>query len=231
MKRVKMFCLPYAGGSAIYYSRWSEYFPKAIEVIPVELAGRGRRLDHPFYQDLSAALEDVYGFIKDSIVDNDPYILFGHSMGAILSYELCKQIKALNVHKPLHLFVSGLEAPKAILNEKIYHNMSDEQLKKEMIDMGGTPPEFFDYKELEQIFLEILRNDFRIVETYKCQCDIKIDTDITVFYGSDEMDREDVIGWMNHTEKKCNIYEFKGRHFFINNYLKQIIEIICDAIK
>ena len=153
-------------------------------------------------------------------------------MGALIAYELCKKIKAMKEQMPLHLFISGCDDPDVESNDPIYHNMPYEQLKSEIINMGGTPPELFEYRELEEIFLTILRNDFRIVETYKnFDHDIKIDTDITVFYGNEDMKADEVIGWRKQTEKNCFIYEFCGDHFFINNHLKQIINIICNTLE
>jgi surfactin synthase thioesterase subunit len=231
MKKLKLFCLPYAGGSAVFYSKWNYLFPDHIEINAVELAGRGRRCEVPLYSNLTDAVDDVYNFLKSSILNNEPYALFGHSMGALISYELSRKIKARNELLPLHLFISGREAPD-IVEEKMYHNMSYEQFKKEVMNLGGTPPEFFEYEELADVFLTVLRNDFRIAETHKhIDRDIKIDTDITVFYGNEDIEMYDVIGWRNHTQKKCKIYEFNGDHFFINDNLKQITNIICKTLE
>ena len=107
-----------------------------------------------------------------------------------------------------------------------------EQLKKEIINLGGTSPEFFEQKDVEEVFLPILRNDFRIFETHRHLDNVaKIDTGITVFYGKEDIEENEVIGWKKRTEKECNIYDFPGGHFFIKDNLKQIIGIICNTLK
>ena len=91
MKKIKLFCFPYAGGSAAAYNKWRQYLDKHIELRPVELAGRGRRIYDPLYQSIEEAVDDVYQLISPELAKG-PYAFFGHSMGGIIAYELAYKI-------------------------------------------------------------------------------------------------------------------------------------------
>ena len=82
-----LFCLPYAGGSEVAYYKWKKYLHPSIELIPIELKGRGKRFNEIFYESLEEAVDDIFENIKDKIINND-YAIYGHSMGSLLSYEL-----------------------------------------------------------------------------------------------------------------------------------------------
>lgn len=92
MTKIKLFCLPYAGGSSVIFNSWKQYIDPSIELVPIELAGRGKRINEPLYNGVNDAVEDVFGLIKNKITDT-PYALFGHSMGGMISYELAQKIK------------------------------------------------------------------------------------------------------------------------------------------
>ena len=147
-RKIKLFCIPYAGGSAVLYSKWKNHLPESIELRPIELAGRGSRIQEPFYLNVREAVDDIYSMIYEEI-QSSQYILFGHSMGAMLSYELAQKIKNEGANQPLHLFFSGKTVPHLpVSEEKKYHLLSEEDFKDKIINLGGTPPDFFDHPEL-----------------------------------------------------------------------------------
>lgn len=80
---MKLFCIPYAGSSASIYSQWSSELGGIAEIIPVELAGRGRRIYDPLYRSFEEAVEDVTSIIVQQLNEN-PYAIFGHSLGQFL---------------------------------------------------------------------------------------------------------------------------------------------------
>lgn len=81
MKQIKLFTIPYAGGSSVVFQEWKKYFDNEIELIPIELAGRGKRFNNPLYNTLEEAVDDVLKQIQSCLVPGDDYALFGHSMG------------------------------------------------------------------------------------------------------------------------------------------------------
>lgn len=118
MHKITLFCFPYAGGSAVAYNKWKKYNNTNIEIIPIELAGRGKRFGEELYDKIEDAVDDVYEIVKSNI--NGPYGLFGHSMGSIIAYELARKINNSNLPNPEYIFVSGRKPPHIEENEKKY---------------------------------------------------------------------------------------------------------------
>lgn len=228
MQRIKLFCFPYAGGSSIIFHKWKAYLDTHVELIPVELAGRGRRLSEPLYNDVSEAVDDVLKLIKDKI-DDAPYFLFGHSLGARISYEVAQRISVSNLSPPKHIFFSGRGAPHVKReDDKQYHLMDAAEFKKEVLELGGTPPEFFEHPELMELFLPMLKNDFKMAETGIVHEVIRpLQNDITVFLGKDDdLTAAQCDGWKNHTSGVCNIHHFEGGHFFLHQETSALVNII-----
>lgn len=228
---MKLFCLPYAGGSSVIYTTWKNYVDSSIELCPIELAGRGKRFQEPLYNTIKEMVEDVYEQIKDDI-EKDSYAIFGHSMGSIIAYELCHKLEEKNTRKPVHVFFSGHKAPSIIKDDEIIHDLPDEEFKNKLIELGGTPKEFFESKELCDMFIPIIRADFKAVEnyTYNSSND-KLNINISVLYGKkEEMTMNEILQWRNHTNGETKIYPFEGDHFFINDNSQNIVNIINHTL-
>ncbi|MEL6866246.1 MAG: thioesterase domain-containing protein [Bacteroidota bacterium] len=233
MKKVKLFCFPFAGGSARYYKDWQRLLSDSIVLRPVELAGRGQRIGEALYSDMQEMIDDLYAIIEPELHDL-PYALFGHSMGGVIAFELMLRIQQENKPMPRHFFASGRNAPHLKKERKHYHSLSEEAFKTEILKLGGAPVELFEEPELADLFLPMLRNDFRLAETYAfLQKEIQpFDFGITVFVGKEEdYSAQEIAEWHRHTNKMCAIYYFPGGHFFINSFGKEITGLINRTMK
>lgn len=229
MKKIKLFCIPYAGGSSAIYYKWKKHLHERIELFPVELAGRGKRFNEPYYQNMDEAVEDIYCSIKH-ILDDSQYAIFGYSMGSWIAFELYHKIKNTGHKEPIHIFFSARKAPH-MKSEKILHNMDDDEFAKEIVKMGGTTDEIFVKKELFDLFVPILRADFKIIEKYDYIEKSKIECNITVLYGEqDTISTYEISEWRYHTNADFNIYGLDGSHFFINSNMKTVIDIINHTL-
>jgi medium-chain acyl-[acyl-carrier-protein] hydrolase len=229
---IKLFCLPYAGGSAAVFSRWKGSLNGMIQLQPIELAGRGKRFSDANYDSLLEAVDDIYGLIKPEL-DRALYAFWGHSMGSLLIYELVRKIETLPHPKPIHLFLSGSNPPHIKKDGKIFHTMPEDRFKEEIFKMGGTPREVFEHRELLKIFLPLLRADYKILETYEHKSDHPVfDCAITLFNGKadEEVTGAEILKWQQYTKQPCRLYEYEGGHFFINDYMEDIIQIINDTL-
>lgn len=228
--KAKLFCLPYAGGAAIIYNSWKQFLDSEIALKPVELAGRGRRINESFYKNRSEAVEDVFKLIKNDISEA-PYLLFGHSMGTLITYELVQKIREHQLPGPLHVFFSGSSAPHLKDDNKKYHLMSEADFKEEVLQLGGTPREFFENPELLDVFLPVLKNDFRLSETDLHTGEINpLDESITVFLGrEDELTQQQCEEWRRHTKERCALHYFDGGHFFLHEETEKIVKIINET--
>ncbi|MGF9821636.1 thioesterase II family protein [Brevibacillus agri] len=232
MEKLNLFCLPYAGAASSIYLKWIKYLNPSINLIPIELAGRGKRLNEPFYTSVEHAVEDIYQRIE-SHIDETPFALFGHSMGSLLAYECSHKIFSCKKKLPKVLFLSGKNPPnKATINKtttKMIHNLSDKEFVNALISFGGTPNEVTQNEDLLNILLPILRADFKIIETYKHKekKDI-LECDFVVLNGKQDnlTTIEEMKKWSKYTKRRCEIYNFDGGHFFIVDEVKAVLDLI-----
>ena len=231
MKKVKLFCIPYAGGSASIYLRWKKYFKEQVEIYPIELAGRGKRFDERPYTNVEEILNDIYASIKDKINDGQ-YMIFGHSMGAILAYELIHLINSKGDRKPQHVFFSGKGAPHIQAFKESIYTLPDDEFMKKIYSLGGTSKKLLEEKELFKIFITILKADYEAIEKYEYRDrSYKFEFPISILNGiEDKLTKGCIYQWRIHTEKECDVYDFPGGHFFVNDNIKEISEIIQSKI-
>lgn len=233
MNKIKLFCFPFAGGSAAVFNRWRTLLDKSVEFIPVELAGRGRRIREPMYNSIEEAVDDVFKIISPQI-ENTPFSFYGHSMGSVIAFELSYRLRENNLSEPVHLFFSGRGAPHMPDDhKKKYHLMAEDEFKEEMIKLGGTAKEFFEHPELLEVFLPLLRNDLKVNESYVYrEKPGKLPCSITILNGEKDEDvtMDEVNEWKIHTGHTCTIHNFPGDHFFINEEPDKIVDIINNTL-
>ena len=232
MTKFKLFCFPYAGGSAVIYNKWRPYLRADIELIGVELAGRGRRIADPLYGAVPEMIDDVFRLVTARL-DGTPYALFGHSMGGMISYRLAQKLSMHRLPAPMHLFFSGRGAPNSVRADKeLYHLLDDGRFREKVMDLGGTPPEFFEYPELVDLFLPLLRNDFRMAETdVRGERAVPLQNDISVFMGKDDdLSAEECDSWKHCAAGRCTIYYFNKGHFFLHDETEEIVSIINNIL-
>lgn len=228
MKSIKLFCIPHAGGSATNYIKWNRYFDDTIKLCPIEIAGRGRRFDETLISEMDLMVNDIYNTIKKEI-NSSEYAIFGHSMGSIIAFELYHKIKEQGMKEPVHIFFSARTSPDICKDKDIMHKLPYERFIKEIYKIGGTSVDIFENKELCNIFVPILRSDYKLIETYKyTEKNVLIDCDITILYGEQDqsIELEYLNEWQKHTRQKCIIKGFPGGHFFINEKIEEVINLI-----
>lgn len=228
MIRTKLFAFPYAGGSSLHYFKWKNLLNDYIELVPVELAGRGTRPKAPLCNTFSAAVEDLYKQIEH-IIDESPYAFFGHSMGSLLAYELAHTLRDRGKKEPNVMFMSGRWAPHIERTELVDLMSSDECLKERLLELGGASPDLFENKHLSDLFIPILRADFCLMESYEYKNNRQpLSAAMSVMTGMKDVDvnKHDLIEWGNHTNGRLSIHKFRGGHFFINDSFDAVIQHI-----
>lgn len=212
---LRLFCFPYAGGAAAIYQRWADNMLKTIEVCPVELPGRGRRFHEPFYTRITSLATDLIEGLLPYF--DKPFAFFGHSMGALLSFEVARQLRRRSLAGPKHLFVSGRGTPQIPEKEPPKHNLPDAEFIDELRRLNGTPKEILEHDELMQYMTPLIRADFALCETYEFTTEPPFDFPITAFGGlrDVEVTRERLEGWSAQTTGKFRLRMFPGDHFFI----------------
>lgn len=234
MKTVDLYCIPYAGGSAEYtYTRLKTILPQNIELKPLELAGRGRRMSEKFYISIKEATNDLMGIFRNRDKEK-PYVIYAHSMGTVIAYELVKAIKQEGLLEPIYLFLSGRQPPHYIYNRKYIHDLPDDEFIEDIEELGGDVKKIFDDEEMKRVFLPILRNDYKIIEEYRFNGEYeKIKGDIVIFYSDNDLlvnDMNSLQEWSRYTDGNLESHEFEGGHFFIMDNWNKICDVINNKI-
>jgi len=237
MKPIKLFSIPYSGGTAEVYWKWRKFLSNHIELCPVEIAGRGKRICEPLPDRFEDVVEDLASSILEQLKPNDTYAIYGHSMGSLLAFETYYKLMEKGCHAPMHMFFSGRKAPQSTHeSEKIFcHDLPDEHFLHVVMGYGGNTKEIIQNEELLQIFLPILRADFKITELYEHQeKNEKIACDITVINGTNDRSimNFDMNDWKFYAGKQCNIKKVMGGHFFITeDSMQYVVDIINLALQ
>lgn len=230
MDRIKLFCFPHLGGSAAIYYQWRSLFPTSIEICPVELAGRGERNEEPFYQNFQELVSDVSEQIIHT--SSEAYALFGHSMGTLIAYETTYYLMNRGIDPPIHIFFSGRNTPD-IKNDMFINCMNDETFIEKLNQLGGIPSAIFDYPELVDMVLPVLKADYRVMNTYGFTLQKqKIKSNITVVAGDNDLSitYEDMRKWRLITEGDCSMHFIPGGHFYMENNLNALVGLIKTTL-
>ena len=233
MNKIKLFCFPYGGGSSATYYDWKNIVGSYIELLPIELAGRGKRIAERNYNSIDDAVEDVFNIVRSDLT-NGAYALFGHSLGSMVAFELAYKIMQEKLPLPAHIFFSGRGAPDAAWHEnEKFHLLPEKEFRSEIIKLGGIPREVFQEEELLDLVFSLLREDYKIAESYKYNSkEILLPCDITILASlDDEAIPEEIEAWKDHTSRKCDIVYFDGGHFFIKESKDQLIKIVNEKLR
>lgn len=227
----RLFCFPYAGGSSFIYNSWSKTIADNIEIIAIQLPGRANRMTEKPFTNVDPLIEILTEKILP--LTSMPFAFFGHSMGAIISYELAVSLmKEANI-EPVQLFVSGRSAPHLAAREKITYNLPDAEFVKEIAKLNGTPKEILQNAELLELLFPLLRADFELVETYKFRNHAPLKCPISAFGGSDdeEVSIDDLKAWRRQTVSDFKLNILEGDHFFINHFGNFFTKTISSELR
>ena len=227
---LRLFCFPYAGGSALVFNKWRDSLPPFVEVCPVQLPGRGNRLDATPFTDMDPLVEAA----GDALLPyfDMPFAFFGHSMGASISFELARLLRREGRRLPLHLYISGRRAPHIIDDDPPLHHLPDAELLDELRQLNGTPKEVLEHPELMQMMLPLLRADFSVAETYVCKTQPPLNIPMTVFGGlaDKDVEREQLEAWREYTTASFKLRMLEGDHFFLNTSQSMLLRLLSSEL-
>jgi surfactin synthase thioesterase subunit len=229
-RKINMYCLPFAGGSQLSYSQFSESNNELINFLPIELPGRGHRWKEPLLTSVHDMTDDVFAQIKHAL--DQPYAIYGHSMGSLVGYLLTKKILENDLPAPLHLFFSGAHEPTRPLVKQPRHLFSKEDFIKKLKELGGSPDEVLDDPVMLDFYEPLLRADFQATDSYIHHSSEPFNIPITVIIGSDEgITTEQAHAWQYETTIPIEVIHFPGKHFFIFDHAAHIMELIESRLK
>ena len=222
--QLRLFCFPYAGGSASIFRTWVNDLPPDVEVCPVQLPGRENRLMEPPFIRLSSLVQALAQALFPYL--DIPFAFFGHSMGALIGFELARELRRQNRRGPLHLFVSGHRAPQTPPLRPPIHQLAEAAFKEKLYDLHGTPQEVLQSAELMQLLLPLLRADFAVSETYIYSPETPLNCSISAFGGlqDKEVSYQDLEKWQDQTYRSFTLRKLPGNHFFVHSARELLLQ-------
>jgi medium-chain acyl-[acyl-carrier-protein] hydrolase len=227
---VRLFCLSYAGGGASVFRTWADDLTADIEVCAIQLPGRESRLLERPYANM-AQLVDALAATISPLLDR-PFALFGHSMGALVSFELTRTLRRKAGLSPLHLIVSGHAAPQLPSRHAVDHRLPADQLIGALRRLDGTPNEVLRNAELMELVLPAIRADFEVCGTYGYLHEPPLASPITAFGGLEDrlVGIRDLTAWRNQTSGPFALRTFSGGHFFVRDQRAAVITAIQQTL-
>jgi surfactin synthase thioesterase subunit len=223
--RLRLFCLPYSGASAMVYSRWRRALPEWMQVCPLELPGRGMRMDEPLQCDIKALAAQLAEEI--SLELDGPYALFGHSLGGLLAFELAHALRMRGAPEPLALFASGTAGPARRDVSEYAAAKTNEQLIDRLRELKGTSEEVLANRELMQLMLPILRADFLLCGSFHYGERAPLAMPIHVFGGKqDSVHADQLLDWQEDTASDFSLDMFDGHHFFLVQHEASVLRCL-----
>ena len=213
--RLRLFCLPHAGGGAAEYHTWKNTLPATVEIRPILLPGRETRFSESRYTELDPLVDAITKQVQPHL--DLPYAVFGHSMGTLLAFECVRRLQLAGAPMPLWLFLSGRRAPDSPNDAHPLHGLPDQEFVEQLnLIYKGIPEEFLDNPEILAVILPTLRADIAVVESYAYREQEPLDCPLTVFAGQDDtsVSWQQLLAWKRQTRRQFAAQIFPGGHFY-----------------
>ena len=222
----RLFLFPYSGGGPAVFNKWRLGLPASIECWSAHYPGRGSRYNEPLVKNLLELVEQLSNAIRPHL--NKPFAFFGHSLGALVAFELARSLRTQQLPQPNQLFVSACGAPHMPDPHPPIHHLPDSEFQRALENLNGIPHEVLQNEELLNLSLPILRADFEMIELYQYQTGKSLDCPIIAFGGRDDprVNRERLEGWKLQTASRFETQYFASDHFFLNNEQESLMRSI-----
>jgi medium-chain acyl-[acyl-carrier-protein] hydrolase len=228
---VRLVCFPHAGAGAAAYRPWIPLLPARMELWAVELPGRATRVAEPPVADVATLADALASAVGDEVPE--AFAFFGHSMGALLAFEVCRRLERAGGRRPRHLVVAGRRAPHLPRLLPSVASLPDAELVRVIAERyGGIPDVVRREPELMALFLPTLRADLAALEGYAYAPGPPLAAPVTALAGmqDDNARAADVAAWARHTTAAFALHTFAGGHFFVHEQREAVVARLSGAL-
>lgn len=228
---LRLLCFPYSGGSASSFRTWEQNLPEDVEACFVQLPGREDRFREPAFNQMGPLIDALEENVLPYL--DRPYAIFGHSLGAVVGFELARQLRRHGHELPSHLFASSHRAPQLPHPYGPIHKHSDADFIKELRKYNGTPESILSNNELMRVLLPLIRADFTLYETYEYQDEEPLACRITAFGAFEDwkVSNAELIQWKEQTKSTFALHMFPGDHFYLHSQKEQLLQKIAKDLR
>lgn len=226
---MRLVCFPHAGGSASYFFPLAAALSPEFDVYAVQYPGRQDRYSEPFVDNIDDMADEAFAALEP--LTDAPVALFGHSMGAVLAFEVARRFETLAGRGPTAVFVSGSRAPSRYGEPR--EEKDDAGLVEVMRELGGTDPRVLNDPDLLATFLPAFRNDYRASQAYHLGTEVGISAPVVVMAATDDPTTSlaEARAWHEHTSGACDVHTFSGGHFYLEKQSRRVIEVVTQTLR
>ncbi|MDH6142640.1 surfactin synthase thioesterase subunit [Kitasatospora sp. GP30] len=224
----RLVVLPHAGGSASFFRPLAAALAPELDVLTVQYPGRQDRRSEKSIEDIGEYADRIHEVL---LAEADrPTALYGHSMGAILAFEVACRLEASG-HAPLAVIASGRRAPATHREENV-HQRDNQGIVTELRRLSGTHTELLGDDEILQMILPALRSDYTAVERYICPAERTVNCPILALTGDQDprTSLDEAKAWDRHTTGRFELEVLSGGHFFIVDHQRRLAERIAEFV-
>lgn len=229
--RLRLFFFPHAGGGAASFFQWSRKLPEEVTSYAVQLPGRETRLRDTLHRQVDTVVDALVQALPPFL--ERPFVFWGHSMGALLSYEVAQRLRGQGLPLPQRLIVSGLNAPHVPYADPHIHHLPEDEFVAALEGLNGTSPTVLQNAELRSLVLPMIRADFQMVETYVYREATPLTCPITVLDAIDD-EKTDEAGlqeWQKQSTELLELFTFPGNHFFLYELPPTLVNTVGNLLR
>lgn len=224
----RLFCFPYAGTGASIFTKWKKYLPASTELWGVQIPGRETRWREPAIRDFKQLTTQLLTAIQPYL--DKPCVFFGYSAGALMAHQLALQLQEQNLGTLHHLIIAACRPPEEMARDvSLIEAARDPHATiQKMQFYNGTSELVFTTPEIRDIYIPILQADFALLASYQIAPHSPLQCPMVVLYGNEEPDNSlaQAQMWQQYTQNSFAVFGIAGGHFFINQSLEKVVEIV-----
>lgn len=225
----RLFCFAHAGGGPSFYRPWGAFLRPEIAVRRVLLPGRESRVEEPPFRHIADLVDPLCAALEPHL--DRPCAFFGHSMGAVVAYEVARRLSGAGTAGPGCLIVSGRKAPTVASTRRL-SALPDDEFVAGVARLGGMPPEVLNEPDLLMMLLPALRADYELAETYRPLPGGRLRCPVVAYLGTSdpEVEYEQMRDWRAATTGEFMMRVFRGDHFYLKGGRPDVLHAVREDV-